>query len=308
MDIETINQNGLKLFSDFHKYQGVSNKSVFYPHTEIKYKNIFDELKNYYVYEYKLKAKKFTPKELNDIKIVHECYYEITPDLPSNNTRLAQKKEKSIVFIDSYFNYIIKYQKTIIYINGNNEELSNLFFFLNRYNSNSFVNTIGLIHIMCKYDFNDEQNISNYLNYINVEWNDKIKEISLKRRFKNLVEYNNFLKLIVKNTNDLINLTNKYNRIKHSYNILLGNQDIQINDIRHEKELFINKVKDRLSILQKKITFIENQCKSIEYIDTNVNTIKCRTCCIVFPIYLFTIVILLLVFVTFKDELFTEEL
>ena len=307
MEIETLNQNGL-MFSDFNKYQSNSNHSRFYPYKPIKNKYLFDELKNYYVYEYKISTKGFAPKELNDVKIIHEFYFEVTPDLPSNNTRLAQKKELSIVFIDTYFNYIINYQKTIIYINGNNEELSNLFFFLNRYNSNCTINIIGLINILCKYDFNDEENIYNYLNYINLDWNNKIKEISLKKRYKNLIEYNNFIKLIVKNKNELVNLTNKYKRIKHSYNNLLGNQDIQIKDIRYEKELFINKVKDKLSILQKKITYIESQCKNIDYIDTNVNTIKCRTCIMILPIYLFVIFTLSFSLLIFKDEILNIEL
>ena len=308
MEIEELNKNGLIHFSSFLKYQNENNKSSFYPFTSLNNIKLFNKLDDFYIYEYNLKSKKFLPKVLEDVKIAHEFYNEVSPDLPSNNTRLAKKKELGIIFIDMYFNYIIKYQKLIIYINGNDQELSSLFFFLNRYNSSLHSGISGLVSLLKKYDFNDVENISNYLTYITPEWNDNIKIISLKKRYKNLIEYNNFIKLIIKNKKDLLILSNKHKRLKHSYNNLLGNQDIQIDDIKYQKELFINTVKEKLTLLNTKIKYIENKCKNIEKIDSNVSIIKCRTCCMILPIYLFVMFTLLFSLLVFKDEILNIEL
>jgi hypothetical protein len=308
MEIEELNKNGLIHFSSFMKYQNENNKSSFYPFTSLNNIKLFNKLDDFYIYEYNLKSKKFLPKVLKDVKIAHEFYNEVAPDLPSNNTRLAQKKELGIIFIDMYFNYIIKYQKVIIYINGNDEELSSLFFFLNRYNSSLQSGISGLVSLLKKYDFNDLENISNYLTYITPEWNDNIKIISLKKRYKNLIEYNNFIKLILKNKTNLSNLLNKHKRLKHSYNNLLGNQDIQINDIKYQKELFIDKVKEKLTHLNTKIIYIEEECKHLEKINSSVNTIKCRTCIMILPIYLFVMFTLLFSLLIFKDEILNIEL
>ena len=280
MEIEELNKSGLIHFTSFLKYKNENNKSSFYPFTSLNNITLFNKLDDFYIYEYNLKSKNFLPKVLKDVTIVHEFYNEVSPDLLSNNTRLSKIKKKTelgIIFIDMYFNYIIKYQKVIIYINGNDEELSSLFFFLNRYNSNLHTGISRLVSLLKKYDFNDGENISNYLIYINQDWNDHMKIISLKKRYTDLIEYNNYIKQNIINKTYIINLEKKIKRLKYNNN-----------DIKYQKDLFISNFHSSLRLLENKINLIGEECKKLDKIDKKLS-------CILLPMYLFSIIVFIII-------------
>ena len=289
MDIKTINKSGLSIFSDFSKYKNMNDDcSCFYPYTILK-NNLKKKMKDNQIYHYLPRDKIFIKKNLYEYKIIHEFDIHVNKDIEVN------------IYINNHFNYIIVYQKIIIYINGHNKELSKLFFFLNRYNSNLLHGITKLVNLLTNYNFNDIPNITNHIKSITEKWNIMIKEIALNKRYRNIIEYNNYIKQNIIYKTEIVNLEKRIKRLKHS------NNNIAISDVKYQKD-FILDVNSSLTLIKNKINLIEEECKNLDKINKKLSSLKSTTCCILLPMYLFSIVVFTIITIIIKKHFIYTEL